>query len=82
MGCFTYDEYGTYAGKEYDTRTGGPYDRGTCDSYYGRAKIPHFFFGESFLSDVVDTPDMTPEDIEAYNAGYEWNERFGSKKEW
>jgi hypothetical protein len=25
---------------------------------------------------------MSPEELEAYHAGYDWNEQFGDKKDW
>jgi hypothetical protein len=31
---------------------------------------------------MVEGRDMTPAEIVAYMAGYEWNEKFGDKKEW
>ena len=82
MGCFTLPEFGTWGDKSYDTRHGSPYDRGSADSYYGRALIPHYYVGESVTSDIVDTADMTAEEIEAYRAGYKWQEMSGEKKEW
>lgn len=66
--------------KKYDERHGGPWDRGSADSYYGRGFKPHYFTGSTYQSDEVT--DLTPEELEAYTAGYEWNEEFGSKKEW
>ena len=29
-----------------NTDPGSPYDRGTCDSYYGRGQRPHYYGGE------------------------------------
>jgi hypothetical protein len=26
--------------------------------------------------------DLSPEEVEAYHAGYDWNEQYGDKKEW
>jgi hypothetical protein len=52
-----------------DTRHGGPYDRGMADSYYRRGRTPHY-------------KDMTPDEVEAYNAGYDDNEEAGDYKEW
>lgn len=66
--------------KKYDERHGGPWDRGSADSYYGRGFKPHYFVGATYQSDEVT--DLTPEELEAYTAGYDWNEEFGSKKEW
>lgn len=65
---------------KYDERHGGPYDRGSADSYYGRKFNPHFFVGSTHQSKEIT--DLSAKDLEAYTAGYEWNEEFGAKKEW
>lgn len=65
-----------------DTRHGGPYDRGSADSYYRRGRNPHFFRGDSYQSERVEYKDMTPDEVVAYNAGYDDNEEFGDYKEW
>jgi hypothetical protein len=67
---------------EYDKRHGGPYDRGSADSYYGRPFNPHYFVGDTHLSDKISLEEMSPEEIVAYTKGYNDNEEFGSKKEW
>jgi hypothetical protein len=67
---------------EYDKRHGGPYDRGSADSYYRRGFNPHYFVGATWSSDKVEREQMTPEEIEAYNAGYEYNEAYGDFKDW
>ncbi len=66
----------------YDTRHGGPFDRGSADSYYGRGRNPHFYTGGTGTSDRVEQSSMTQEEIQAYLAGYQWNEQFGDKKSW
>lgn len=66
----------------YDQRHGGPYDRGSADSYYRRGFNPHYFVGDTYQSDAVMIDDMTPEEIAAYKAGYDENERDGSFKDW
>lgn len=66
----------------YDERHGGPYDRGSADSYYSRSFNPHYCVGDTGQSAIVLLKDMTAEEITAYTAGYNWNENFGSKKEW
>lgn len=66
----------------YDDRHGGPYDRGAADSYYGRGFDPHYFVGATYFSDKVEMADMTAGEITAYTAGYNWNERYGGKKEY
>lgn len=68
--------------KEYDTRHGGPFDRGGADSWYMRPADPHYFKGATYASDRVGKADMTPEEIEAYNAGYAENEAAGMHKDY
>lgn len=67
---------------KYDERHGGPYDRGSADSYYWRDRRPHYFKGDSYASEEVTEENMTPEEIEAYHAGYDDNEEMGGKKDW
>jgi hypothetical protein len=71
-----------FNGIEYVQKHGNPFDRGSADSYYHRAPCPHKggVGGES--GDRVEGKDLTPEEIVAYMAGYEWNEQNGNKKEW
>ena len=58
---------------KYDETQGSPYDRGAADSYYGRAIRPHkWVFESNRLGDTVT--DLTPEEVEAYLAGYNDNE--------
>jgi hypothetical protein len=64
----------------YDQRHGGCFDRGSADSYYGRVRDPHFYVAGTGTSDRVT--DLTPSEIQAYLAGYQWNEQFGDKKSW
>ena len=68
--------------KKYDTRHGGPWDRGSADSYYCRVNYPHYYVKDTGQSDLVLESNMTAEEIEAYNAGYDYNELNGSKKEY
>jgi hypothetical protein len=65
---------------KYDARHGGPYDRGGADSYYGREYQPHYYRGGTGTSERVEA--LTAEELEAYNAGYEDNEKSGDKKNW
>ncbi len=71
-----------FEGQLYDQRHGGPFDRGAADSYYHRPYDPHFYRGDTYGSERVELADMTAEEITAYTAGYNYNERFGDKKEW
>lgn len=66
--------------KEEYTRHGGAFDRGSADSYYHRGRRPHYFKAGTHMSDEVT--ELTPEEICAYNLGYDYNEEFGDKKEW
>lgn len=72
--------YGEYKGKTYDDRHGGPFDRGAADSYYGRPRSPHFYVEGTGTSPIVE--DLTSEEIDAYHAGYDFNEEFGDRKDW
>jgi hypothetical protein len=56
------------------------YDRGSADSYYGRARDPHYggVGGESGPRVAVTDEKSVAE----YMAGYDWNERHGDKKDY
>ena len=71
-----------FNGKEYDSRHGGAFDRGSADSHYNRPRDPHYYAGATYRSNQVLEVMMTAELVEAYHAGYDYNERFGDKKEW
>lgn len=66
----------------FDTRHGGPFDRGSADSWYSRGRIPHMYAGDTSMSDRIEMANMSAVDIAAYNAGYDWNEQYGGKKDW
>ena len=71
-----------FNGKMYNDRHGGPFDRGSADSYYQRGCGPHYYTGETGSTNRIVESDMTADEIEQYIAGYDWNEQFGSRKEW
>ena len=71
-----------FEGKLYDQRHGGPFDRGAADSYYGRGYNPHCYEGATQMSPRIERDSMTKEDIQAYTAGYLFNEKSGDKKVW
>ena len=71
-----------FEGKLYDQRHGGPFDRGAADSYYGRGYNPHCYEGATSMSPRIERDSMTKEDVQAYTAGYKFNEQFGDKKLW
>lgn len=68
--------------KKYDTRHGGPYDRGSADSYYRRDYQPHYYVHDTYSSRRVEKDEMTPDEIEAYDAGWRYNENAGDFKDW
>jgi hypothetical protein len=66
----------------YDTSHGSAFDRGSADSHYGRPARPHMYMGATYTSDEIGASEMTPAEIQAYYAGYQWNEQFGDKKDY
>lgn len=66
--------------KKYPDWHGSPYDRGAADSYYGRPRNPHYYPEGTYNGQEVT--DLTSEELEAYNAGYDDNESSGVKKDW
>mgnify|MGYP001158722205 FL=1 len=71
-----------FDGRVWDDRHGGPFDRGASDSYYRRGIDPHFYIGSTYQSPRVEEDGMTDEELEAYQAGYRYNEAEGHYKEW
>lgn len=55
---------------------GSLYDRGSADSYYSRNINPHYCINNQYQY----TND--PLEIEEYLSGYNWNELYGSKKDY
>jgi hypothetical protein len=51
-------------------RHGSPYDRGRADAYYGRLFCPHYFKGATYQSEYVTIADMTIDEIEQYEQGF------------
>jgi len=73
------NSYGFFQGKQHDTSHGSWFERGSADSYYHRQPNPHRggIGGDSGPRLVASHP----EEIEAYMAGYNWNEENGDKKD-
>ena len=61
-------------------RHGSLFDRGSADSYYGRAPAPHYGGVGGDSGDRVTVTDSAS--TEEYHAGYDYNERHGDKKDW
>ncbi len=59
---------------------GSLYDRGQADSYYRRAALAHFGGVGGDSGPRVEVEDFAS--VAEYMAGYEWNERYGDKKDW
>jgi hypothetical protein len=64
----------------HDESHGSPYDRGSADSWYSRPRRPHK--GGVGGGSGPETTDLTPDEIKAYHAGYDENEKSGGKKSW
>lgn len=59
---------------------GSPYDRGSADSYYHRPCDPHYYPQGTGHGERIT--DLTDEQVKEYLAGYDWNEKHGSKKDY
>jgi hypothetical protein len=59
---------------------GSLYDRGSADSHYGRMPSPHYGGVGGDSGPRVEVYDEAS--VAEYLAGYEYNERFGDKKDW
>ena len=70
----------TVHGKSYEQKHGNPFDRGSADSYYGRPRQPHK--GGVGGGSGQRVTELTPDEQEAYHAGYDYNEATGDKKNW
>lgn len=70
-----------FEGEFYIQRHGSAFDRGAADSYYHRPRRPHYFEGGTYQSEEI-IPKAGSDDWKAYMAGYDYNERFGDKKDW
>lgn len=69
-----------FQGKSYAVRHGSPFDRGSADSYYGRGTGPHK--GGVGGGSGPRVTNLTADEIAEYNAGFEYNELNGDKKDW
>ena len=68
------------ATEQYDKSHGSYFDRGSADSYYHRGRDPHR--GGVGGDSGPRIQATKPADIQAYHAGYDFNEQFGDKKDW
>jgi hypothetical protein len=66
--------------EHYDKEHGSFFDRGSADSYYHRDRNPHRGGVGGMSGPRIAA--TTSAEIEAYNAGYDFNEEYGDKKDW
>lgn len=64
----------------FDRKHGSLYDRGAADSYYHRSRNPHWY--PEGAGNGARIPAKTQDEIDEYNAGYDYNEKLGDKKDW
>jgi len=70
----------TVHGKEYEQVHGNAFDRGSADSYYGRVRNPHK--GGVGGNSGPRVTELSTDEMEAYHAGYDYNEQHGGKKDY
>ena len=68
-------------GKTYEQEHGNAFDRGSADSWYSRPRNPHKG-GSGGKYGFTKITELTAAEVEAYHAGYDYNEQFGGKKDW
>ena len=71
-----------YRGMIFDRTHGSPFDRGSADSWYSRPQEPHWYPEGTGFGQRVESKDMSMAELRAYFAGYEYNEKFGGKKDY
>jgi hypothetical protein len=71
-----------FQGKTNTSWHGSPFDRGSADSWYHRGAVPHWYPQGTGHGERLTAAQMSLEEIADYQAGYEYNEHFGGKKEW
>lgn len=67
-----------FNGKIYEQQHGNAFDRGSADSYYDRAPNPHK--GGVGGNSGPRTDKLSAAEVEAYHAGYAYNEQLSDKK--
>ena len=65
---------------QFQRKHGSLYDRGSADSHYGRMPNPHYGGVGADSGPRVEVYDESS--VAEYLAGYEYNERFGDKKDY
>ena len=70
----------TVHGKTYEQKHGNAFDRGSADNWYGRGRNPHK--GGVGGNSGPRITELDDNELEAYHAGYGYNEQFGGKKDY
>jgi hypothetical protein len=65
---------------QFQRKHGSLYDRGSADSHYGRMPSPHYGGVGGDSGPRVEVYDESS--VAEYLAGYEYNERYGDKKDY
>ena len=76
------ETFTVFNGKKYPSFHGSPFDRGSATSYYGRRDTPHWWPEGTGNGPRIEADRMSAEEIEAFRAGYAYNEESGMKKDW
>jgi hypothetical protein len=71
-----------YNGRTYTVTHGCPFDRGSADSYYGRIRTPHKGGVGGDSGPRIESNEMSLQEIADYGAGYNYNEKFGDRKDY
>ena len=71
-----------YNGRTYTVTHGCPFDRGSADSYYGRIRTPHKGGVGGDSGPRIESNQMSLQEIADYGAGYNYNEKFGDRKDY
>jgi len=58
-------------------RHGSPEDRGAADAFYDRPRDPHYYVGATYSSPRVGYNQMTDDQIDQYNYGYDQQKNAG-----
>ena len=65
---------------QFQRKHGSLYDRGSADSHYGRMPNPHYGGVGGDSGPRIEVYDESS--VAEYLAGYDYNERFGGKKDY
>ena len=61
---------------------GSPFDRGGADYYYQRGRNPHYYPNGTYNEPRIELKDMSEDQVNEYNEGYDEAQKRGFKKEY